>query len=177
MFQGLHQVSRHQRRSEEAEGRKPQPLRIPVYVVRGLVVAAVVAVCRRVRQRLLPSAVHEPPDGQRGRVAQDQTLADPTVDRRAQQPVRRAHGTVGVVSVAHGLVRYLLRNVLQISVGTVGLLLAATIHAEAVIDHIDGALHDETGTVNFIISLYLSLFRFIILCITLVTCNVCLRCR
>ncbi|CAI6343036.1 unnamed protein product [Macrosiphum euphorbiae] len=30
--------------------------------------------------------------------------------------------------------------------GTAGLLLAATIHAEAVIDHIDGALHDETGT-------------------------------
>ena len=53
---------------------------------------------------------------------------------------------VGVLSVAHGLVRYLLRNVLQLSVGTAGLLLAATIHAEAVIDHIDGALHDETGT-------------------------------
>lgn len=165
VFQGVHQVSRRQRRPEAAQGRKRQPLRVPVHAVPGPVVrvavprfapsrppgrgafaTAAAAVRRHLRQRLLPGAAAElSTDGQRGRTAEDQTLARPPVDRRAQQPVRRAHGTVRVLSVAHGPVQRILRDVLRLSVGTVGLLLATAVHAETVDDHFDGALYDETG--------------------------------
>lgn len=47
--------------------------------------------------------------------------------------------------MAHGPVRRLLRDVLQLLVGTVGLLLATAVRPETVDDHFDGALYDETG--------------------------------
>jgi len=180
VFQGVHQVSRHQRRPEAAQGRKRQPLRVSVHVSRAsdvaipfapslrppghgtfaTAVAAAAAVRRHLRQRILPcAATGSSTDGRRGRVAEDQTLAHPPVDRSAQQPVRRAHGTVRVLSVAHGPVRHLLRDVLQLSVGTVGLLLATAVHAETVDDHFDGALYDETGkTQNIIYFKYFSIY-------------------
>lgn len=76
VFQGVHQVSRHQRRPEAAQGRKRQPIQVPVHVSRDRPVAMPFApprppgqgtfatacpgtVRRHLRQRLLPHSAPE----------------------------------------------------------------------------------------------------------------------